>query len=95
VRETEWINANKAESIPLINARIGNLTGKSLPASLFSEAFGRLEITNDPVKSSLRASAQSAYALGFLGESEPDLSDVYDLTLLNEVLAEEGEPQIG
>ncbi|NTU80661.1 MAG: sulfate ABC transporter substrate-binding protein, partial [Chloroflexales bacterium] len=35
-------------------------------------------------------SADHAFALGFLGETKPDLSGIYDLTPLNKVLTEKG-----
>jgi NitT/TauT family transport system substrate-binding protein len=57
-------------------------------------AFGRLQITDDPIRSSLLASARSAYEAGFLGRQMPDLSGLYDLNLLNQVLAEKGKKAI-
>ena len=35
-------------------------------------------------------SADRAYALGFLGSSKPDLSGLYDLGPINQVLASKG-----
>ena len=45
---------------------------------------------------SLFQSANDAYDLGFLakGKDRPDLSGIYDLTLLNQVLSEKGLPTI-
>jgi NitT/TauT family transport system substrate-binding protein len=39
-------------------------------------------------------SAKGAYEEGFLGNKMPDLSGIYDLKLLNEVLSERKLPQI-
>jgi sulfonate transport system substrate-binding protein len=44
----------------------------------------------DPIQSSLIQSANNAFDIGFLGKTRPDLSGIYDLTLLNEVLTERG-----
>jgi len=41
----------------------------------------------------LRA-AQLAFDAGFLGRQMPDLSRIYDLTLLNQVLSAEGKKAI-
>jgi hypothetical protein len=38
--------------------------------------------------------AKSAFDAGFLGRQMPDLSRLYDLTLLNQVLAEKGKKAI-
>jgi NitT/TauT family transport system substrate-binding protein len=42
----------------------------------------------------LLKSANDAYDLGFLakGKTRPNLGDIYDLTLLNQVLSEKGLP---
>lgn len=90
VELTQWINANPAEAKALMNAQIEDLTSKALPISVLDEAFTRCEITYDPVSPSLAASAQSAYSLGFLGDTEPDLAGIYNLAPLNEVLGAKG-----
>ena len=53
-----------------------------------------MEITYDPVKESLFKSANDAFDIGFLGDTRPDISKIYDLKLLNEVLEEKGLEQI-
>jgi NitT/TauT family transport system substrate-binding protein len=50
--------------------------------------------TWDPLRGSLMTSAKSAYDAGFLGRQMPDLSNLYDLSLLNQVLAEKGKKAI-
>ncbi len=95
VRLTQWINGNPAAAKAQINRQIENITSKELPPSVLDEAFSRCEITYDPVPESLAKSAESAYALGFLGDEEPALEGIYNLTLLNEVLEEEGLERVG
>jgi NitT/TauT family transport system substrate-binding protein len=63
---------------------------------VLAESLTRLEFTDDPIKSSLLKSANDAYDLGFLakGKARSNLGDIYDLTLLNQVLSEKGLPTI-
>src|SRR3989304_2037174 len=94
VDETQWINQNKEESFKVFNAELEKLTGKTIPEDELQEAFSRMEITYDPVKESLFKSASDAFDIGFLGDVRPDISGIYDLKLLNEVLEEKGLEQI-
>ena len=88
VNETTWINNNKEQAIQVFNAQLEKLTGKTIPDDELQNAFSRIEITYDPIKESLYTSANNAFDLGFLGDKKPDLSSIYDLTLLNQVLEE-------
>jgi sulfonate transport system substrate-binding protein len=94
VELTEWINGHPADAKKLINRQIAKETGKALPDSVLDEAFGRMTATWDPLRGSLMTSAKSAYDAGFLGRQMPDLSNLYDLSLLNQVLAEKGKKAI-
>jgi NitT/TauT family transport system substrate-binding protein len=47
-----------------------------------------LEFTYDPIQQSLYKSADDAFKLGFLGDTQPDLSNIFDLNILNKVLKE-------
>jgi NitT/TauT family transport system substrate-binding protein len=94
VELTDWINAHLLPAKKLLNEQIQRETGKALPSAIVDEAFTRIEITDDPIRSSLVRSAQSAYEAGFLGRQMPDLSGLYDLTLLNQVLKEKGKRAI-
>jgi hypothetical protein len=53
-----------------------------------------LEVTYDPLRTAFLKAAQSAFDAGFLGRQMPDLSNMYDLKLLNQVLTEKGRKQI-
>lgn len=94
VELTDWINSHPAEAKTLVNQQIQKETGKGLSSTVLDEAFGRLQITYDPIRSSLLHSAQSAYQAGFLGKQMPDLSGLYDLSLLNQVLTQKGRKVI-
>jgi NitT/TauT family transport system substrate-binding protein len=91
---TEWINAHPAEAKKILNQQILTETGKALAPVILDEAFSRLQVTYDPLHSALNTAAQQAFADGFLGRQMPDLSRLYDLTLLNQVLAEKGRRAI-
>src|SRR6195256_5075140 len=86
VELTDWINGHLTEAKKILNQQIQKETTKALSAGVLDEAFGRLQVTYDPMRNALLTSARSAYDAGFLGRQMPDLSGMYDLTLLNLVL---------
>lgn len=90
VELTEWINKNQPEAKRVLNGEIKKETGKALPQPVLDDSFSRLEVTYDPIRSSLFTSAKWAFEAGFLGRERPDLSGIYDLSILNEVLKEKG-----
>jgi NitT/TauT family transport system substrate-binding protein len=94
VEVTDWIGAHLPEAKKLLNMQIQKETGKPLAEALLNDAFGRLTVTYDPLRSSLMTAAKSAFEAGFLGRQMPDLSSLYDLSLLNQVLAENGKKAI-
>jgi NitT/TauT family transport system substrate-binding protein len=94
VELTEWINGHLPEAKKLLNQQLQKETTKALPLAVLDEAFNRLQVTYDPLRNSLLTSARSAYEAGFLGRQMPDLSGMYDLNLLNQVLAEKGKRAI-
>lgn len=93
VEQTEWINSHPDEAIAAFNEELEKLTGKTLPEDEFREGLSRMELTYDPIKESLFKSANDAYDIGFFDE-RPDLSGIYDLDILNAVLAEKGKAPI-
>jgi len=94
IDETKWINENPDEAMRLFNVELQKLTGKTIPVNEFEEGFSRMTLTWDPVKESLFESANNAFEIGFLGDKRPDLSKIYDLTILNQVLKEKGLAEI-
>ncbi|HEY4905035.1 MAG TPA: ABC transporter substrate-binding protein [Candidatus Sulfotelmatobacter sp.] len=91
---TDWITGHPAEAKKLLNQQIQIETGKALAPAILDEAFARMQVTYDPLHSALTTAAQQAFDDGFLGRQMPDLSRLYDLTLLNQVLAEKGRKAI-
>jgi len=94
VELTDWINGHLPEAERILNDQIQKETGKALAPAVLDEAFGRLQVTYDPLRSSLLASAKAAFEAGFLGRQMPDLSSLYDLGPLNQVLKEKGKQAI-
>jgi NitT/TauT family transport system substrate-binding protein len=87
-----FLNANPTESQQLVNAGIEKITGKKLSESTIQASWKNLTFTNDPVASSLTASAQHAEAVGLL--DKVNLDGIYDLTPLNAVLKARGGAQV-
>jgi len=94
VELTEWINKNPSPAKQILNQQIQKETGKPLAAGVLDDAFGRMQVTYDPLRGPLMRAAQSAFDAGFLGRQMPDLSHLYDLNLLNQVLAEKGRKAV-
>ncbi len=93
VEITAWEQGHPLEAKALVNSEIERLTGKKLDDRVLEQAWDRLTVTWDPISSSLVQSADSAFNIGFLKE-KPDLSGIYDLALLNEVLVEKGLTEV-
>ena len=92
VKANDYVNDDPAAAQAVVNEGIKDVTEKALPEAVLSAAWPNLTFTVDPIASSLTASAAEATELGLLDQT--DLTGIYDLTLLNEVLAEAGKPEI-
>ena len=84
----DTINADPAAALTATNDGIEAITENRLADETIAGAFENLTFTVDPIASSLQGSADDAVAVGLL--DEVDLTGIYDLTLLNEILAERG-----
>ncbi len=92
VEANQFVNDQPDEARRLVNQGITNITGKGLPADVIDSAWKNLSFTNDPIASSLVMSAQHAVEVGLLDKA--DVSGIYDLTLLNEVLRTANQPEV-
>jgi NitT/TauT family transport system substrate-binding protein len=92
VNETIWMNSHKDDAIKAFNTELKKLTGKTIAEDELRQAWSRMDFTYDPLKISLFQSANNAYDLGFLakGKPRPDLSGLFDLTRLDQVLKQKG-----
>ena len=85
----EWITAHPDDAKTAANADIEKLTSKPLADGVLDRAWGNLRLTLDPIASSLQTSADHGVAVGT--SKKTDLTGIYDLTLLNEVLKANGQ----
>jgi NitT/TauT family transport system substrate-binding protein len=92
VQADDFVNQQPGEAQRALIAALAEITSKQLPAPLIAAAWRNLEFTNDPIASSLSTSARHAEEIGLL--SDVDLSGIYDLTLLNQVLTASGKKEV-
>lgn len=92
VQANDLVNANPVEAQRLVNQAITTVTGRGLAPPVLEASWKNLEFTNDPIAPSLTASADHARDVGLLGRV--DLKGIYDLTLLNQVLAAASQPEV-
>ena len=93
VELTDWINDNPGQAKRLLNEEIRAETRRAFPSELVDSAWRRLEFSYDPVRQSVIQVAEDAYRIGFL-RSKPDLSRIYHLEPLNEVLRKKGMEEV-
>jgi NitT/TauT family transport system substrate-binding protein len=92
VQANDFVNQNPADAQRIVNQGIAKVTGKGLSDTVIGASWKNMTFTNDPVASSLSASAQHATDVGLL--DKVDLTGIYDLSLLNKVLADAHQPEI-
>ncbi|MET8690675.1 aliphatic sulfonate ABC transporter substrate-binding protein [Streptomyces sp. NPDC004732] len=85
-----WIRAHPARAKAAANQQLAADAGKALPEQVLDPAWRSIDFTDDPLAATLRAEATHAVKAGLL--DAPDLSGIYDLTLLNKVLKAAGRP---
>jgi NitT/TauT family transport system substrate-binding protein len=92
VEVSDFVNGSPQQAQLLANDGIHRITGKKLSPGLLSRAWKRLTFTDDPIVPSLLTDARRAQQLGLL--TAADLRGILDLTLLNRVLREAGQPAV-
>jgi len=88
----DFANSDPAEAQKVTNKGIERITTKALSDETIAGAWANLTFTPDPISSSLQKSKDDAVAVGLL--DEVDLTGIYDLTILNGLLADRGEPEV-
>ena len=78
----------------IVNSQIKELTGKALAKEILDAAFSRVIVTNDPMKESIVDFVRLSVNAGFI-KTAPDLTGLFNFTILNKVLTEKGLPEIG
>ena len=94
VEATQFINDNPEEAQTIVGDAIAELSGSPLPEGVIARSWENIEFTDDPVASSLITGSEHAAEVGTLEGGAPDLEGLYDLSILNEVLAEKGLPEV-
>ena len=90
---TDYVNNSPADAQATVAQQIAQITGTNpMATSLLAPVWANLTFTLDPITSSLQKSADAAKELGFIDDS--NLTGIYDLSVLNEVLREAGKPEI-
>jgi NitT/TauT family transport system substrate-binding protein len=92
VEANKWINANPDEAKAAANKQLGIDSGKELPADVLDPAWKSIQFTDDPLAATLNTEAEHAVKAGLL--EQPNLKDIYDLTILNKVLKAAGESTV-
>ena len=93
------IEDDPAAAAEAANASLKSLTGSSLAPDVLERAFSEVGFTADPLPATLQQSAAHAVAVGLLEESKVKAAGglpgtLYDLALLNEVLAAAGQEAV-
>ena len=86
------IEADPAGAQAAVNDQIEAITTSRLADSVIAGAWENLEFTYDPIASSLATSAEHAEAVGLL--DPVDLDGIYDLSILNSILAADGRAEV-
>ena len=90
----DFIKARPTEAESVVAAGIEKATGKPIEPELVTASFANITFTLDPIASSLLTSARRTPRRVGLLDPVDNLDGIYDLTLLNEVLKDRGEPEV-
>jgi NitT/TauT family transport system substrate-binding protein len=92
IEATDLVNSDPAKAQALTNQGIRKITSKTIADIVITAAWPNLTFTVDPIASSLKGSADHATKVGLL--DPVDLTGIYDLRLLNELLRAAGKPPV-
>lgn len=73
----DWINSNPEQTQIIFNSFVERELGQSFSAEIINESLKNIEITSDPIKSSVFNFAERANALGYLGRHGYDLEGIF------------------
>jgi NitT/TauT family transport system substrate-binding protein len=88
IQSIDAIAADPAAAQVAVIAQINAITDQDSNPAVIGASFENLSFTLDPVAASLKGSADDAVDVGLL--DPVDLTGIYDLTLLNELVASRG-----
>jgi NitT/TauT family transport system substrate-binding protein len=87
-----YIKSDPSGAQAAANAELASSTGKPLKSSVLGPAWKEITFTADPDTASLDADAQQAESVGLL--KTVDLSGIFDLTPLNNLLSAAGQASV-
>ena len=93
VKTNAWIKKHPQDAKNTINDKLAAQGGAPLPAKVLGPAFRDIQVTDDPLAATLKEQAEHSVQSGLL-KKKADLKGIYDLTLLNKVLKDEGKPAV-
>ena len=93
VELTQRLTDDTTASMQAVNAQIAQLTNKPIGDNVLLSAFQRMTPTYNPEKDSVAEMAVLMAEIGYL-DSQADTEKAFDLTILNQVLQEQGLAQI-
>ncbi|MFE6053368.1 aliphatic sulfonate ABC transporter substrate-binding protein [Kitasatospora sp. NPDC056446] len=92
VKTNAFIKADSAKAKADANEAIKKEAGNALEPAVLDPAWADIDFLDDPLANTLQAEADHAVTAGLL--KKPNLTGIYDLTLLNKVLAAQGQPAV-
>jgi len=93
VEMTRRVNADRELAAQALCAELKRETAKELPLPIVRSALVRVEFGWEPLPAALDKAALDAYRVGFL-TARPDLSGIWELGPLQQVLEEKGLPAV-
>lgn len=93
VQLTKYINDNKDTIKKVMNVQINHLTKTSIPDDVLNNSLKRIIITNNPERESIVNMANLSREVGYIKQL-PNIDDLINLNILNDVLKESGESEI-
>ncbi|HEY4409899.1 MAG TPA: ABC transporter substrate-binding protein [Acidimicrobiia bacterium] len=93
IAATDWVNANPAAAQDVVNAGIAKATGQAMNVDTIKASWPGMTFTVDPLASTMAKEADNAKAVGLL-DGSVKLDGIYDLSILNRLLAAAGRPTV-
>ncbi|WP_111767605.1 ABC transporter substrate-binding protein [Nakamurella deserti] len=91
--ELDKIEADPADAQTRLNDALAEVAGKPLADGVISRAFAEITPTYDPLANHLTELGEDGVKAGTLKEV-PDLSQIYDLRILNQLLVADGKKPV-
>jgi len=98
VQSLDFMKKDPEQAKADFNSGLQALTGSGYDAAILDKAWQQVDFTANPLKATLEESAAHAVDVGLLDQAEIDAAggfdDLYDLSLLNKVLKQAGQPEV-